>query len=224
MPVKIFAKFSYNIHGVASPSFIVASAWTDELNEMNSDTRKILSFFYSFDIPFFMPTGGGAMGNNINPNAIAHNFPVIKSLDELLAMFGLTDNEKYPFGDYMPTVGFIGDDTATEKLAIIMSNLAYDTARGVNTEPAEVFFYIHKLTTAEIDSFADSHPDLEPINASVTDLYDLLLPCVATKNDMFEADGYRQATQKGNAIVFYADCINYLSVMNNPPIARDMPK
>lgn len=208
MPVKIFAKFSYNINGVASPSIIQALAWTDEPNEINSDERKILSFLGAQSFPFFM---GSPMLIAPSPDAMVNNFPIDKTPEEIISMFGLPDNEKYPFGYYVPTIGFIGSDMVTEKLAIIMSNLAYDTAHGDgNTEPAEVFFYIHKLTTDEIDSFLDDHPGLETVNASATDLYDLLLPCVATKNDMFEADGYRQATQNGSAIVFYADCINYL--------------
>lgn len=221
MAVKIFAKASYNINGVASPSIIQALAWTDEPNEIDSDERKIYSFLGAQSFPFFM---GSPMPIAPSPDAMAHNFPTDKPPEEILSLFGLTDNEKYPFGEYMPTVGFIGGDMATEKLAFIMGNLAYDTAHGNNnTEPAKAFFYIHKLTTAEIDSFLDDHPGLETVNASATDLYDLLLPCVATKNDMFEADGYRQATQRGGAIVFYADCINYISTMNNPPIDEDMP-
>lgn len=208
MAVKIFAKVSYNINGVASPSFILALAWVDELDEINSDERKLSSFLVAQSFPFFM---GTPMSIPLLPDTEAHNFPMDNTPEEILSMFGLPDNEKYPFGYYVPTIGFIGGNMVTEKLAIIMSNLAYDTAHGDgNTEPAEVFFYIHKLTTDEIDSFLDDHPGLETVNASATDLYDLLLPCVATKNDMFEADGYRQATQNGSAIVFYADCINYL--------------
>lgn len=209
MAVKIFAKVSYNINGVVSPSFIVASAWTDELNEMNSDERKILSFFYSYDIPFFRPIDD-AMGNEIDSDLMVQNFPFDGSLEEVFDMFGVVENEKYPFDSYMPVIGFIGSDTSTEKSAFIMNNLAHATSEGVvNIEPAKVFFYIHKLTADEIDSFADNKPELNTVDASVTDLYDLLLPHVATKNATLEADGYRQATQNGNAIVFYSDSIAY---------------
>lgn len=207
MAVKIFAKISYNINGVASPSMTHALAWVDELNKLDSDTRKISSFLGYQSLPFFM---GTPIQGFSPPDAMANDFPIDKSPDEVFSMFGFVENENYPFDKYMRTVGFIGNDMTTGKLAFIMNNLAYDTSDGDdNSEPAKVFFYIHKLTTAEIDSFADSHPALNTVNASVTDLYDLLLPCIATKNGALEADGYRQATQNGNSIVFYADSIAY---------------
>lgn len=207
MAVKIFAKVSYNINGVASPSFIMASAFTDELNEINSDAHKILSFSYYQKLPFFMET---SIPSFYQPTAVEDDFSVDKSLEEVFRMFGLPDNEKYPSTSYFPIIGFLGSDIIREKSEFIMNNLANAKLDSIfNIEPAKVFFYIHKLTTAEIDSFADSHPALNTVNASVTDLYDLLLPHVATKNDALEADGYRQATQNGNAIVFYADCIAY---------------
>ena len=209
MAVKIFAKISYNINGVASPSITHALTWTDELNELNSDERKISSFLGAQSLPFFM---GTPIRGFSPPDAMANNFPIDKSPEEVFRMFGFVENENYPFDKYMRAVGFIGNDMTTGKLAFIMNNLAYDTAdSGVNAEPAEVFFYIHKLTTDEIDSFLNDHSflELDAIDASVTDLYDLLLPCIATKNDALEADGYRQATQNGNAIVFYADSIAY---------------
>lgn len=215
MAVKIFSKVSYNINGVASPSITQALAWTDELNELNSDERKISGFLGYQNFPFFT---GSQIQVVSPPNAMAHNFPRDKSPEEILSMFGLVENEKYPSNSYMPVIGFIGSDTSTEKSAFIMNNLAHATSEGaVNIEPAKAFFYIHKLTTAEIDSFSDDHPGLEEVNASVTDLYDLLLPCLTTKNDAFEADGYRQATQNGNTIVLYADCIYYENaVFHNP--------
>ena len=209
MAVKIFAKISYNINGVVSPSFIVVSAWTDDLNEMNNDTKKIISLFYNTDIPFLAPMGN-PMGTYVGSNVSVSNIPTDKSLEESFRMFGIVENEKYPLDSYMPSIGRVGEDIKIEKLAFIMNNLASMTSQGVSTvEPAEVFFYIHKLTTAEIDDFADSYPELNTIDASVTDLYDLLLPHIATKNGTLEAKGYRQATQNGNAIVFYADCIAY---------------
>lgn len=208
MAVKIFAKISYNINGVASPSFIVASAWTDEPNEMNSDELKIYSFLEYQSLPLFMST---PIPSFFAPNAMADDFPVDKSPEEVFSMFGFVENEKYPLTSHMPVIGFIGGDIDLEKYAFIMNNLAHHTSEGaVNIEPAKSFFYIHKLTTAEIDSFADSHPALNTVAANVTDFYDLLLPCIATKNDELEADGFRQATQNGNAIVFYADCVTYM--------------
>ena len=211
MAVKIFAKISYNINGVASPSIIYASAWTDELNKLDSDERKIANFIFTQEILFFKRLGS-RIPSIIYPDAAAVDLPIdtYTTQEDLFSMFGFVENEKYPLNSYMPVIGAIGNDVVSEKLAFIMSNLAHVTSEGtVNIEPAKVFFYIHKLTTAEIDSFADSHPALNTVNASVTDLYDLLLPHVATKNDALEADGYRQATQNGNAIVFYADCIAY---------------
>ena len=210
MAVKIFAKISYNINGVASPSITHALTWTDELNELNSDERKISSFLGAQSLPFFM---GTPIRGFSPPDAMANNFPIDKSPEEVFRMFGFVENENYPFDKCMRAVGFIGSDMTTGKLAFIMNSLVHDTSDGDdNSEAAKVFFYIHKLTTAEIDSFADSHPALNTVNASVTDLYDLLLPHVATKNDALEADGYRQATQNGNAIVFYADCIAYYPI------------
>ena len=207
MAVKIFAKISYNINGVASPSFIAALAWTDEPNEMNSDELKISSFLDYQSLAFFMNT---PIPSFSAPNAMADDFPVDKSREEVFSMFGFVENEKYPLTSHMPVIGFIGGHMRTAKNLILMNNLAHDTSEGtVNIEPAKAFFYIHKLTTAEIDSFADSHPGLNTVDASVTDFYDLLLPCIATKNDELEADGFRQATQNGNAIVFYADSIAY---------------
>lgn len=217
MAVKIFAKISYNINGVASPSIILASAWVDELNEMNDDTQKILSFYHSGNIPFLAPMGD-PMGTYVRSDVNVDNIPNDKSLEEILSMFGVFENEKYPSTSYFPLIGYIGSYIIIEKLVILMNNLAYDTANGVDDiEPAKVFFYIHKLTADEIDSFADSQPELNTVDASVTDLYDLLLPHVATKNNALEADGYRQATQNGNAIVLYADCITYLYFKNQNP-------
>ena len=217
MAVKIFAKISYNINGVASPSIILASAWVDELNEMNDDTQKILSFYHSVNIPLLAPMGD-PMGTYVRSDVNVDNIPNDKSLEEIIRMFGLPDNEKYPFDSYIPVIGYVGDNIDLEKFAFIMNNLADNTADGAfDGEPAKVFFYIHKLTADEIDSFADSQPELNTVDASVTDLYDLLLPHVATKNNALEADGYRQATQSGNAIVFYADCITYLHVKNQNP-------
>jgi hypothetical protein len=216
MAVKIFAKVSYNINGVASPSFIVASAWTDELNEMNGDESKISSFFYNYDFPFFTTVDYPTV-NEIDSTLTTQDFPFDGSPEEVFGMFGVVENEKYPFGSYMPAIGFIGRNRELEKYAFIMNNLARATSHGVSAiEPAKAFFYIHKLTTADIDSFLDDHPSLETVSASVTDLYDLLLPHVATKNDVLEADGYRQAAQKDNAIVFYADCITYTSFIGTP--------
>lgn len=209
MAVKIFAKVSYNINGVASPSFILASAWTDDLNEMNNDTKKILSFYHNAYIPFLEPMGN-PMGTYVRSDVSVNNIPTDKSLEEISRMFGLVENEKYPLYSYTPVIGYVGSNSEIEKFAFIMNNLAHDTSEGaINIEPAKAFFYIHKLTTAEIDDFANSYPELNTVDASVTDLYDLLLPCIATKNDEIEADGYRQATQNGNTIVFYADCITY---------------
>ena len=208
MAVKIFAKISYNINGFASPSFILALAWNDVLNTLDSDERKIISFLDYQSFPFFTKS---SMYSPTRPNVRTSNLPIYETWEEFVTIFGFVENEKFPFDEYDQTIGFIGNNMVTEKLAFIMNNLAYDTAHGDgNTEPAEVFFYIHKLTADDIDSFLNEHTVLENVNASVTDFYDLLLPCIATKNDMCEADGYRQATQKDNAIVFYADCINYL--------------
>ena len=207
MAVKIFAKISYNINGVASPSITHGLRWTDELNELNSDERKIASFLGAQGLPFFM---GEPIPRVSPPDAMANDFPIDKSPEEVLSMFGFVENKNYPFDKYTRTVGFIGNDMTTGKTAFIMNNLAHDTADGDdNSEPAKVFFYIHKLTAAEVNSFVDSHPDMGNGESSVTDLYDLLLPCIATKNDALEADGYRQATQNGNSIVFYADSIAY---------------
>ena len=212
MAVKIFAKISYNINGVASPSIIYASAWTDKLNKLDSDERKIANFIFTQEILFFKRLGS-RIPSIIYPDASAVDVPIDADTtqEELFSMFGFVANEKYPFNSYMPVIGGIGEEAVTEKLAFIMNNLAHDTLSesANNSEPAKVFFYIHKLTIPEIDSFADRHPALNTVNASVTDLYDLLLPCIATKNGALEADGYRQATQNGNAIVFYADSIAY---------------
>ena len=212
MPVKIFAKISYNINGVASPSIIYASAWTDVLNKLDSDERKIANFTFTQEILFFARLGSIISGI-VYPDAAAVDLPIdtYTTQEDLFSMFGFVENEKYPLNSYMPVIGAIGNDVVSEKLAFIMNSLAHG---GNDIEPAKVFFYIHKLTTAEIDSFADSHPALNTVNASVTDLYDLLLPHVATKNNALEAKGYRQATQSGNAIVFYADCITYLNIEN----------
>ena len=216
MAVKIFAKVSYKINGVASPSIILASAWTDELNEMNSDLRKISSFFYNYYFPFFTTVDYPTI-NELVSTLTAVDFLFDESSEGAFGMFGIVENEKYPFGRYMPAIGFIGINRELEKYAFIMNNLARATSHGVSAiEPAKAFFYIHKLTTDEIDSFADSHPELNTVAANVTDLYDLLLPHVATKNNALEADGYRQATQNGNTIVFYADSIAYYPTRFNP--------
>lgn len=207
MAVKIFTKMSYNINGVASPSIIYASAWVDELNEINSDERKISSFLGTQSFPFFNML---QMYSPLQPDVRTSNLPIDETWEESLTRLGFVENENHPLDSYVPIIGFIGEDEVTEKLAFIMSNLAYDTAHsGNDIEPAKAFFYIHKLTTDEIDSFLDDHPAIDEVNASVTDLYDLLLPCIATKNDVLEAGGYRQATNNGDAIVLYADSITY---------------
>ena len=209
MAVKIFAKISYNINGVASPIITYARAWNDALNELNSDERKISSFFYNYDFPFFTTVDYPTV-NEIDSTLTMQDFSFDGSPEEVFGMFGVVENEKYPFGSYTPVIGYVGSNSEIEKFAFIMNNLAHDTSEGaINIEPAKAFFYIHKLTTAEIDDFANSYPELNTVDASVTDLYDLLLPCIATKNDELEADGFRQATQNGNTIVFYADCIAY---------------
>lgn len=215
MPVKIFAKVSYNINGVASPSIILASAWVDELNKLDTDERKIANFVLTQGFSFFTSLGHGALEISY-PESMANEFMYSDEVqDDFFGMFGFVENEKYPFDKYMPVIGSIGEDANAESLAFIMNNLAYATANGVDDiEPAKAFFYIHKLTTDEIDSFFGIHPEYNDGETSVTDLYDLLLPCVTVKNDTFEADGYRQATQKGSAIVFYADCITYLNIEN----------
>ena len=210
MAVKIFAKVSYKINGVASPSIILASAWTDELNEMNSDERKILGFYHNTIIPFLAPMGD-PLGTYVRSDVSMSNIPIDKSPEEIFSWFGFIENEKHPFHSYMPVIGYVGSDMITKKFVVIMNNLAVNTAHGdFDGEPAKLFFNIHKLTTAEIDNFANSYPELEPINASATDLYDLFLPHIATKNDALEADGFSQATQNGDTIVFHADCVTYM--------------
>lgn len=215
MAVKIFAKISYNINGVASPSIILASAWVDELNKLDTDERKIANFVLTQGFSFFTSLGNGAL-EIFYPESMANEFMYSDEVqDDFLGMFGFVENEKYPFDKYTPVIGSIGEYANAKSLAFIMNNLAYATANDVDDiEPEEVFFYIHKLTADEIDSFADSRPEYNDGETSVTDLYDLLLPHVATKNGTLEAKGFRQATQNGNAIVLYADCITYLNIEN----------
>ena len=225
MAVKIFAKISYNINGVASPSIIYASAWTDELNKLDSDERKIANFIFIQEILFFKRLGS-RIPNIIYPDASAVDAPIDADTtqEELFSMFGFVANEKYPFNSYMPVIGGIGEEAVTEKLAFIMNNLAHDTLSesANNSEPAKAFFYIHKAATDEIDSFMADHPAIDEVNASVTDFYDLLSPCIATKNDTLEANGYQQATQNGNAIVLYADSITYVDLSINNPDTRPL--
>ena len=215
MAVKIFAKISYNINGVASPSIILASAWADELNKLDTDERKIANFVLTQGFSFFTSLGHGALEISY-PESMANEFMYSDEVqDDFFGMFGFVENEKYPLDKYTPVIGSIGEDANAESLAFIMNNLAYATSEGVvNIEPAKVFFYIHKLTADEIDSFVDNKPEYNDGETSVTDLYDLLLPHVATKNNALEAYGFRQATQNGNAIVLYADCVTYLRIEN----------